>query len=275
MRRGRVTYEVWSRDEDGIGFRRVVAVFDDTVSQSRADASAAALWRAGFDGRHGLAVPEALGVVPLLGARLQGEIDGRPLDRIEAEEAVVAASRAGVWLATLHRRDLGGPTRVVADTRASLERARSILTRCAASHRARVDNVIERLHGGLTPHRPGSPTHGAFGPSKVYVGSAITVDDLGGFALGEPERDLGSFLAEGLVSALSGSAALPDIAARNAAFLTGYGHAGGRGSLGRLGLWSSVSLIERLAVLAEESPLPNRHWDGWLAMCERGLSQAA
>ncbi len=268
---GAITYDViW---QHGAEAQRdaIVGVFESHVQHSRAHTACGALRRAGFDGRRGLAVVESYGALPTIEGRLQSSAPGVRLDEI-ATDVDVAAHRAGLWLGALHRTDVGGPLLGSRDIGAELDTAVSRIARAAPEWRGRLVELRTSILGRLGPHRA-VPSHGRFSPEHVHVSpEMVTVDGLTAFGLCEPERDLGSFIAAGLVCAMRGGCELGLVARRNRSFLDGYHAAGGNGTVGRVSLWTTVSLLVRVSDLARLNLLAASHVPGWLNLCARGVA---
>jgi len=268
---GAITYDViWQHDADA---RRdaIIGVFESNVQHSRAHAACRALRRAGFDGRRGLAVVESYGAFPTIEGRLQSLAPGPRLDEIDTD-VEVAAQRAGLWLGALHRTDVGGSLLGARDIGADLDTAVSRISRAAPEWRGRLLELRTAILARLGLQRA-VPSHGRFAPEHVYVSPGmVTVDGLTAFGLCEPERDLGSFIAAGLVCAMRGGCELGLVACRNRSFLDGYHAAGGNGTVGRVSLWTTIALLARVSDLARLNLLAPSHVPGWLNLCARGVA---
>lgn len=275
-----IAYELTWRDAnelDGpLHQRRVTAHFGVDGAAQRSHAAASALWRAGFDGRNGVAVVEPLGYCPSVGCRLEGELRGTTLSELiesDDEDARAGAEMAGVWLARLHDSDVGGAMRTSRDDRLEIERSIDIVAALFPGHGTRLDNLGHALSARLGGARPLVPTHGDYRARNIVIAAdRVTAIGFDRFAVAEPARDVGRFLADGLSSALLGNTSLPSLSARNRSFLAGYQRGGGNGSLGRVAIWTGVGLVHLLAEHALAGRMQPSYLPGWLTLCERPLA---
>ena len=252
--------------------QRVVARYSPDGLAQRTHVVLRGLWRAGFDGRDGFAVPRPFASLPDLSFRLESRVIGACLDRPgkdDSESIVAHGESAGRWLARLHRSDVGGRLFGTRDERLSIESSISRATRLQPTATLR----LRALGHGLSERLRDDPklvsTHGDFRARHVFVAPGrVTVAGFERFALSESERDLGRFIADGLIRVGQGRLSVTTTAMLNRAMLTGYEAEGGSGSLGRVGLWTAIELLH---LLTEHPPLLAQFLDSWLTICERPI----
>ena len=253
--------------------QRVVAQFSTDGLAQRVHVVLRSLWRAGFDGRDGFAVPRPFASVPALSCRLEAKVVGNCLARPDtdcSDQVVAHAEGAGRWLARLHRSDVGGRLFGTRDERLSIESSIKRAIRLQPTATSRLRTLGYDLSERLRDDPKLVPTHGDFRARQVFVAAGrVAVTGFDRFALSESERDLGRFVADGLVRVGQGSLSIVTATMLNQAMLAGYESNGGTGSLGRVGLWTAIELLH---LLVEHPPLLNQYLESWLAICERPLS---
>ena len=253
--------------------QRVVAHFAPDGQAQRIHVVLRGLWRAGFDGRSGFAVPRPFANLPSLSCRLEAMVIGNSLadtDLEGTEHFVAHAEGAGRWLAQLHQSDVGGRLFGTRDERLSIEASIARAIRLQPSAAARLRVLGHGLSQRLRDDPKLVPTHGDFRAHQVFnAAGRVTVTGFERFALSESERDLGRFVAGGLVRVGQGRLSIADATILNHAMLAGYEANGGSGSLGRVGLWTAIELLH---LLVEHPSLFIRFQESWLAICERPLS---
>lgn len=145
------------------------------------------------------------------------------------------ALRAGVALASLHRVPPGRYAATVSlddELTASTRGVGMLLPHLAA----RADALAARVPRFMAPDRL---IHGDFSADQVLTGDGVRLIDLDRIVLGDPVRDLGSFVAEARLRDED-----PAIAA---ALIDGYLDAGGIAHAEELRTWTAVCLLLRAA----------------------------
>ena len=160
------------------------------------------LWGAGFGQDDSFRIPEPLHHFEDLNLIIQEKARGAKLRTFLGEGSLASfhhARMTGTWLAKLHNMPVI-PPRVCGynDERASLRmfvealksdqpQLNDELRRYAAS----VEQDFDRFQDVRATH-----VHGDFHPDHIYVGNhTVTVIDFERFCIGDPARDLGSFVA--------------------------------------------------------------------------------
>ncbi len=252
--------------------QRVVARYSPDGLAQRTHVVLRGLWRAGFDGRDGFTVPRPFASLPELSFRLESRVIGTCLARSETEDSdsvVAHAEGAGRWLARLHRSDVGGRLFGTRDERLSIQSSISRAISLQPTATSRLRTLEHGLSERLREDPKLGPTHGDFRARHVFVAPRrVTVAGFERFSLSESERDLGRFIADGLVRVGQGRLSITTAAMLNRAILMGYEAEGGSGSLGRVGLWTAIELLH---LLADNPPLLGQFLDSWLTICERPI----
>lgn len=204
------------------GRSRFVKVYADDRGE-RVHADGVELWRAERRGELGFAVARPERFDPSTRAVWQGTIGGeRITPRLYANGGEALAHRIGRASASLSRARLR--PRGVLDAKAALARAAG---RCAELERRvpklghearRLLAQLERVQAAAAPGEP-RPVHGALHPSQwLDDGSRLGLVDYDSIALGDPELDAATFLAD--LDVQDRERVATD--RLNAAFLTGY-----------------------------------------------------
>jgi hypothetical protein len=207
---------------DRDGRSRFVKVYADDRGE-RVHADGLELWRAGRRGELGFAVARPERFDPSTRAVWQSTIRGELITgRLYTIGDEALAHRLGRATASLSRARLR--PRAVLDAKTVLARAAG---RCAELERRvpqlghdarRLLAALERVHAAAGPTEP-RPVHGALHPSQwLDDGSRLGLVDYDSVALGDPELDAGTFLADMDVQ----DCERVSIDRVNAAFLTGY-----------------------------------------------------
>jgi aminoglycoside phosphotransferase len=197
------------RGRQGGGIRWVKVLGKETDDQEEARAR----WAAGSSGTLSFAVAEPLGWDESTRASWYGEVPGSPLppllrgphrDRLLRQ---VGRSLGELAVSGLRPGRLDGPDVQLARTARAVRRAVDAAPSVAPVLQ-RAMEVLDRAHGRLAP-RDLVPTHGAAHLNQWLVDDSgrLGLVDFDRFALGEPEFDLATFLAEAAAeSALRGVA---------------------------------------------------------------------
>lgn len=242
------------------------------------------LWRAGFRDDPWLTMPEPLAYLPgprlLLQTTAAGSSLYRYLDDLPA--GMDAVRLTGRWLGKLHTAPV--PAWPASDP--DLEEQR--LGRFCDALADRCPDVAGRFRAiaaGITAARaraagataPVVPTHGDFQPKNVHVTRRrVTVIDFDRFAVAEPARDLGHFVAQSMTMSYVRTGSFRSIEPWNDAFLEEYTAAGPNGALTGLPtavLWSMLEILYYKLVVR---PVRDASFlADWLDECDRCLESVA
>jgi len=219
------------------------------------------LWDRGFGRDEQFKIPEPVQHFPDLSLILQGRARGSKLRTYlgRASEASLRHMRmTGLWLAKLHSLPMASAqVCAYADDAtllqvhvAALRADQPGLTGELLERAAVVEQAFARFQDV-----PAAMVHGDFHPDHIFVDKAcITVIDFERFCVGDPARDLGSFIAHmRTMAGLSGRS--PDAANREIyAFLTSYFRAIPRMQApiiaGRIAPYATLASIEALYYVA-------------------------
>ncbi len=165
------------------------------------------LWRAGFDGRDGLCVPQPLSYSNTLGLLVTGRATGQPLrDWIENPKANWSnvLRRVAEWIAQLHNSQLKVRRRITPEKEIiALETWREELITARQSwlvhERERIAAIIAEIIRQM--HRKHKTStcliHGDFHPENIIVcDRTVTVIDFEHCAVGEAASDLGYLIGQ-------------------------------------------------------------------------------
>lgn len=161
-----------------------------------------ALWEAGFGSDERFRIPRPVQHFPDLQVILQGKAQGTKLRTYlgRGNYASLGYSRmAGLWLAKLHSLKVS-PSRVCtyANEIASLRMFLAALTVDQPSLAAEIEERATAVEQSFANFQgvPAAMVHGDFHPDHIFVcREAVTVIDFERFCMGDPARDLGSFIA--------------------------------------------------------------------------------
>jgi hypothetical protein len=167
----------------------------------RAHAVGLELWRARQRGELGFLVAEPERFDAELGAVWQGHVDGLPVrERLRGSRGEELARRIGRAAGTIRRAALRPNRR--RDHRSELARAGlrcSELERRVPGLRGPARRLLAALDAAYAACKPGdpSPVHGALHTSQwLDDGAAVALLDYDSLALGDPELDVATFLAD-------------------------------------------------------------------------------
>lgn len=187
------------------------------------------LWDRGFGRDEQFKIPEPVQHFPDLSLILQGRARGSKLRTYlgRASEASLRHMRmTGLWLAKLHNLPMASTQACAYADDTTLLRVHVAALRADqpgfAGELLERAAVVEQAFAGFQDV-PAAMVHGDFHPDHIFVDKAcITVIDFERFCVGDPARDLGSFIAHmRTMAGLSGRS--PDAANREIyAFLTSY-----------------------------------------------------
>ena len=211
---------------DGPGGPRFAKVFADERGR-RIHAAGQAIWAAAERGELPFAVPRPAGWSPPTRAVWQGTVAGEPAIACLYGEGGAATARAmGAAAAALTRAGLEPPATY--DAAAQLDDSRrkaGALVRLVPRLRPAAEELLAGLravHARARSTAP-RPIHGAPHANQwLIAGDGLGLVDFDGFALGDPERDAATFMAE---LDFEDRAAVP-VAELNRAFLDGYSDRG-------------------------------------------------
>jgi hypothetical protein len=211
----------------------------------RVHADGLALWRAASRGELAFDVAEPTGFDSDLRAVWQGNVEGEPVKkRLESHEGAQLARRIGRAAGSLTRSSLRPRTRRDRES----ELARTAL-RCAELER-RVPGLGEQTRAllrALEVVRPKGepdprPIHGALHPSQwLENGSGLALLDYDSLALGDPELDAATFLAD--LDVLNRKRVPVDLLTE--AFIAGYEESAGPLDLRLLASYRAQRLVEK------------------------------
>lgn len=240
------------------------------------------LWQAGFGDDPWLTMPEPLAYLPgprvLLQTTAAGSSLYRYLDDIPA--GMDAVRLTGRWLSKLHT--TVSPASPVIDQEREAERLERFCD-ALAEKCPEAAGRFRAIAAGITaatasPDRaPVVPTHGDFQPKNVHVTRRrVTVIDFDRFALAEPVRDLGHFVAQSMTMSYVRTGSFRSIEPWNDAFLEEYIGAGPDGALTGLPAAVVWSMLEILYYKLVVRPVRDASFLGdWLDECDRCLEPVA
>ena len=238
------------------------------------------LWSDGFGQDRSLTIPEPMAYCPEHRLLLQGRAPGKPLYAyIDAPESAVRQVRLTArWLAKLHGASVTAvpvvsPEREEEKVRAYVE----ALVRVIPGFAARVGRIGERVIAGIKTLDPGrlAPTHGDFQPKNVHIlRNRVTVIDFDRYALGDPGRDLGHFVAQCMTMSYVRAGSFERIRPWNEAFLDEYERLAMPGALSTLPVFIGRTFLEILYYKLFVKPVKDAYFvPAWLDECERWLDE--
>ena len=236
------------------------------------------LWRAGFSEDVRLSMPKPLAYLTgprlLLQTRAAGSSLYRFLDDLPA--GISAVKMTGRWLAKLHNIPLtDGPLLNPVREQERLVNFRDALTVACPADAARIRDLSDGVDiGRETSVAPLVPTHGDFQPKNVHtLGRRVSVIDFDRFAVAEPARDLGHFVAQSMTMSYVRTGSFEAIAEWNRSFLDAYAVSAPSGALTGLAVATVRSMLEILYYKLVVRPVRDPSFLGaWLDECDRCLS---
>jgi hypothetical protein len=187
------------------------------------------LWGAGFGQDNRFRIPQPLHHFEDLKLIIQEKARGTKLRTFLGDGSDTSfnhARMAGLWLAKLHHMP-AAPSQVCSyeDEKASVRRFVDALgtdqphLACELRHyAAAAEQRFEGFHAVQSTH-----VHGDFHPDHIYVGNNfITVIDFERYCIGDPARDLGSFVAHMRTTASSLGKSIATVNLEIVAFLESY-----------------------------------------------------
>ena len=239
------------------------------------------LWSAGFSDDLRLSIPEPFAYLPGPRLLLQSTAPGGSLYRYldDPEAGMEAVRLTGRWLAKLHTTSPPPAPPVEPESEAvRLARFCDALTVANPRMGARVRAIA----AGVALAAPGAtgplvPTHGDFQAKNVHVSRRrVTVIDLDRFAMAEPARDVGHFVAQSMTMSYVRTGSFDAIQAWNQAFLEEYARTGPPGALAGLPVAVVRSMLEILYYKLVVRPVRDASFlDHWLDECDRCLEPVA
>jgi hypothetical protein len=229
---------------NGNGGARFAKLYSDGRGE-RVHADGLALWRAASRGELAFSVAEPKGFDPQLGAVWQGSVEGEPVKkRLEGHEGAQLARRIGRAAGSLTRSTLRPRTR--RDLEGEL--ARTAL-RCAELERRvpeleeQTSSLLRALEAVQPEGEPAPrPIHGALHRSQwLENGSGLALLDYDSLALGDPELDAATFLAD--LDVLNRERVPVDLLTE--VFVAGYEESAGPLDLRLLASYRAQRLVEK------------------------------
>jgi hypothetical protein len=198
-------------------------------------------------------IPQPLAYWPDIHMLVQPEVaGGAELNDLAFDPAQDASTRerwlwaAGARLAGLHAAQVAGPPRTLADDLDELREYIAPIAQADAALARRYTAAVERIaeqSGGDTA--PAVATHGAFRTDQYLIeNDELVMIDLDGFCWGEPERDLGNFLAYLHWKAIRKPADAPLIERAGEVFMEGYRSSAPAPRPRRLAIYEADSLLK-------------------------------
>jgi len=245
------------------------------------------LWGAGFGQDNRFRIPQPLHHFEDLRLIIQEKVRGSKLRAFLGDGSDTSFQHArmtGLWLAKLHNMPVANP-RICAyeDEKASLRmyvealkndqpQLESELRRFAAN----AEQCFDSFRGVQAAH-----VHGDFHPDHIYVANDfITVIDFERFCIGDPARDLGSFVGHMRTTAGCLGKSLETVNRQIAAFLESYfsgvSEAHGHAFAPRVAPYAALSSIEALYYVASVLKVTNPAKIAMYMQClrESGLQPA-
>ncbi|MFP5371823.1 MAG: phosphotransferase family protein, partial [Actinomycetes bacterium] len=187
-----------------------------------------------------------------------------------------AVTMTGRWLAKLHNVRLGDGSELLDPVReaARLATFRDALVTACPWAATRVSRLVEQVTTDGTATGPLVPTHGDFQPKNVHViADRVTVIDFDRFALAEPARDLGHFVAQSMTMSYVRTGSFDAVQAWNRAFLDAYVAEAPPRALAGMAVATVRSMLEILYYKLVVRPVRDASFLGaWLDECDRCLA---
>ena len=244
-------------------------------------AAMAHLWSAGFRDDLRLTIPEPLAFLPGPRLLLQSTAPGPSLYRYldDPGSGMEAVRLTGRWLAKLHTTT--PPEAPPLDRESEAVRLGRFCDALALAD-PRTDVRVRAIAAGVALAGTGGtgplvPTHGDFQAKNVHVSRRrVTVIDLDRFAMAEPARDLGHFVAQSMTMSYVRTGSFDAIEPWNQAFLEEYTRTGPPGALAGLAVAVVRSMLEILYYKLVVRPVRDPSFlDRWLDECDRCLEPVA
>lgn len=233
---------------------------------------------AGLDGRDGVEIPRAVGLLPELGMWLQERVPGETAwSGLAAPGGAALARRIADALHRLHQA-VSPPARghgVADELRILDERLRSV-ARLQPAWTGRLERLLEacRRSAAAIPASAPRGIHRDFYPDQVLVGpDRIHLVDLDLFCAGDPALDAGNFLAHLSEWALRQHGNPQALADREAAFAERFLELAGGGRAAAVRAWTDLALARHVEIstrIAERRPFS----EALLELCEQRLARA-
>lgn len=236
------------------------------------------LWDAGFGDDVHLTISQPLAYLSAPRLLLQAMAAGPSLYRFidDPPTGVRAVRMTGRWLAKLHNTPLGdGPVLDPGREAARLATFRDALAAACPSYSARIGRLSERVAlDDQVGEAPLVPTHGDFQPKNVHVSRGrVTVIDFDRFALAEPVRDVGHFVAQSMTMSYVRTGSFAAIEEWNRTFLEAYARTAPPRALAGLAVATVRSMLEILYYKLVVRPVRDASFlAAWLDECDRCLS---
>lgn len=187
------------------------------------------LWDSGFDRDERFRIPRPVQYFPDFQLILQGKARGSKLRTYagKANDMSLGYSRmAGLWLAKLHSVKVS-PLQMCTYTN-EIDSLR-MFTGALAADQPKLASELEQRAALLEQsfagfqELPAAMVHGDFHPDHIFVNKdSVTVIDFERFSIGDPARDLGSFIAHMRTTACFSGRVLASANCEVDAFLEGY-----------------------------------------------------
>lgn len=159
------------------------------------------LWRSEACQRGRLLIPQPLVFQPEIETIWQSGLAGKTLNEIDPESAEFPAlmEKAGMSVAALHQASIQSAQQInQADLIGKLEDAKKLIDRVRPSMQSKLHSLVGRLvaSSGKLGERPNATLHGDLHLKNFFAtGNRVALIDLDNLALGDPLRDVGSFIA--------------------------------------------------------------------------------
>ena len=226
------------------------------------------LWVGGFGEDNRFRIPQPLHHFPDLNLIIQEKARGTKLRSFLGDGSDASLNHArmsGLWLAKLHNMPVASPRACVYEgEKASLHTFVEALRKdqpqleCELQHYASaIEQGFDSLRGIRATH-----VHGDFHPDHIYVGNNfITVIDFERFCIGDPARDLGSFVCHMRTTAYSIGKSIEavnqEITAFFESYFSGMSEAHGNGVGPRIAPYVGLSSLEALYYVASVLKVTN------------------
>jgi thiamine kinase-like enzyme len=205
------------------------------------------LWDAGFGQDDRLKIPRPLHHFPDLQMILQEKARGvrfRSYLGQDSDSSLGHARMAGLWLAKLHNLSVSPPCTCSPEAEiASLHMFVAALSRDCPQLAGELQACAVTAEQNFLrlPEIRATFVHGDFHPDHIFVSKdLVTVIDFERFCIGDPARDLGSFIAHMRITARFSGKSLAAVNHEIAAFLKGYFSA--------VSVAQAASIVSRLSV---------------------------
>jgi len=219
------------------------------------------LWGAGFGQDHRFRIPQPLHLFADLRLIIQEKARGTKLRAFlgDANDTSLHHARmTGLWLAKLHTMPVDSPQLCAYDDeKASLRMFIEALKKDQPQLESELRHCAEAVELALNSFQdvPATHVHGDFHPDHVYVAkNFVTVIDFERFCIGDPARDLGSFVAHMRSTAGCIGKAMETVNQEIMAFLESYfsgvTEQQGNSVAGRIAPYAALSSLEAIYYVA-------------------------